>query len=117
MTIDIVFTPPTKETRGFARRNYQAAQLLSSITAMQNAKDDETRGLAALEFLNKMPEMVAFLAPYVVVKPDASEPAISAENWLWDEADESQFMNMLTAVMGGGRQEIPPEKKEPSGTS
>jgi hypothetical protein len=115
--IVIEFTPPTKESKGFARRNYQAAQLLSSITAMQNAKDDETRGVAALEFLNKMPEMVAFLAPYVVVKPSSDEPEITPANWLWDEATEDQFMTFLTAVMGGGRQEIPPQKTEPSGTS
>jgi hypothetical protein len=110
--ITIRFNAPTKDTPGFARRQYKAAEFMAKLKA-QDGKNIEPAALVEL-----LPSMVGFLADYVEVIPDEGEKAVSPQDALWDIASEEQFIEFLTAVSGGGAGEVPPDgKSAPSATT
>jgi len=86
---------PDKNTPGFPRRLYRAAQLQARM------KD----GFSP-EIVN---DMIEFLSEYI-----EGDKKQAIEN-LWD-CTESNFNDLISAVTGGSPEEIPPPKLEPTDT-
>jgi hypothetical protein len=91
------FTPPNKQTPGFAKRLKRALQFQQQISA----------GQATPQMVD---DIIQFLADYVTDVP--REQAVD----LLYEASEEQFMDMLTGITGSSEAEVPPPSGVPSGT-
>lgn len=85
----IVINIPTKETPGFARRLYKAANFQERVKS-------EGFTPALIE------GMIDFLSDYI--EGDKEQ----AKLYLWD-CSESQFSELLGAVSGGSTEQIPPQ--------
>jgi hypothetical protein len=91
------FTPPNKQTPGFAKRLKRALvfqQQISSGNATPQLVDD----------------IIQFLADYI-----KDVPRDLAVELLYD-ASEEQFMDMLTGITGSEEAQVPPPSGVPSDT-
>jgi hypothetical protein len=86
---------PDKNTPGFARRLYRAAQFQERVKS-EGFTPDLVSG------------MIEFMADYI--EGDKEQ----AKEYLWD-CTEVQFNELLGAV-GGSAEQIPPPKSEPTAT-
>jgi hypothetical protein len=87
---------PDKNSPGFARRLYRAAQFQERV---------KSEGFTA----ELITGMIDFLADYI--EGDREQ----AREYLWD-CTELQFNELIGAVSGGSAEQIPPPKLEPTAT-
>lgn len=96
------FSPPTIDTPGYVRRAKKTIELSNSLNKLKKAGEEYADP-------KLFDDLVDFLVEYIEEPKDRNE----AKEALYD-ASQTQFTDMLNALMGGGQEAIPPTSETAS---